>query len=330
MNSNYPPFKITKSILLKIENINKTLEKINIFNIKKISPILRKQNRIKSIHSSCAIEANSLTINEVTDIINNNVVIGPKNEILEVKNAINAYNIIEDIDPFDIKSLLKIHKILTTDLIQDAGKFRKGEEGVFDGDKCIFIAPSKRLLNQLINNLYIWLNQNRYILNPFILVSIFHYEFVFIHPFSDGNGRTIRLLVNSILSKYYSIFLWIPIENFIQKNQSKYYEAISKSHTAGELSQFIEFMLEMINESLNELILDLKKEQLKNDIFIKKILNLMKKNTFYTIYELLDLLRLKSKENLRKNYINPAIEKGYISLEYPNKRTSKRQRYIKI
>ncbi len=324
------PYKITDEMVSLVAKITEKIGTIKHYESLDKFPKLRKQNRMRSIHSSCAIEANSLSIDQVKDIINGKLVVGPQKEIQEVKNAIQAYSIIEQINPFLLSDLLEIHKEMTMYLVNNSGPFRNGEEGVFDGNNCIFIAPPAKYIPQLMSDLYEWVNTNKNIINPLILSSAFHYEFVFIHPFEDGNGRTARLLQSAILGKYYSIFYWLPLEHYIKDYQEEYYKAISDSHIDGESTKFIIFMLEMINKTIDDVSIDLSKQDSHISLYVKKLLDVMEEDIFMTALEIMDLLGLKSKETFRKNYINPAINSGLIKLEFPDKPTSRNQRYVKV
>ncbi len=323
-------FKITNEMVSLVASITEKIGTIKHFESLNKFPKLRRQNRIRSIHSSCAIEANSLSLDQVKDIINGKVVFGPQKEIQEVKNAIEAYSEIDNINPFLLEDILLIHRKITMYLVDNPGSFRKGEEGVFDAEKCIFIAPPAKYVAQHMNDLLKWLNENKNIIHPLILSSIFHYEFVFIHPFEDGNGRTARLLQSAILGKYYPIFYWLPLENFIKDYQEQYYNAISKSHKEGESTKFVIFMLEMISKTLDDVSSSLAKQDSQNSIYVKKLMSVMEDDEFMTALEIMNLLKLKSKETFRKYYMNPAIENGLVRLEFPDKPTSKNQRYIKI
>lgn len=324
-----PPFNITNEI---IDYISKIMEKIgNIDNYKDLDrlPRLRKQNRIRSIYSSCAIEANSLSLSEVTDIVNGKTVVGDETEIKEVKNAIKAYDLIEQIDPYSLKNLLEIHKIIANNLISNPGTLRNNAEGVFDGDRCIFIAPPSNMVPHLMESLFTWMKENQGKIHPLLLSCIFHYEFVFIHPFKDGNGRMARLWQTALLGKYKPIFYWMPIENYIKDNQKEYYEAISKSHSNGNCTVFIEFMLKMIDETLIKIKKEINKHAYHLSIYIQKLLNVMEVDVPLTSNEIMQKLNIKSKEALRNNYIKPAIDSGLIYLEIPDKPTSRNQRYIR-
>ena len=208
-----PPFTITNIMLDRISSIMKKIGKLDNYKDLNKMPVLRRNNRIKSIHSSLAIEANSLSINQVKDIIDGKVVIGPKNEIQEVQNAYDAYLKMNEVNPFSIKDLKKIHGILTYLILEDSGNFRNGGEGVFDENgNCIFVCPPPEQVDILMNQLFNWMKTKKDEIHPLILSSIFHYEFVFIHPFKDGNGRTARLWQNVILLNWEPLFEYIPIE----------------------------------------------------------------------------------------------------------------------
>ena len=322
-------FDITLNMMNRLASITGKLSEIKFYqNLDKL-PHLRKQNRIKSIYSSCAIEANSLSLNEVSDIINGIKVIGDEKEIIEVKNAIRAYDIIEEINPYEVNDLLKIHGILTKSLVDRSLMFRLNNEGVFDGDRCIFIAPPPDLVPGLVDDLFGFLNENQDEINPVILSSIFHYELVFIHPFQDGNGRTVRLLQMAILGKYNEIFYYLPIENEIMNCQNEYYETIKKCNLVGKSTYFIEFMLAVIDDTLSKAMIDIKRNTVKKTIYIDKLMKVMKVGEALTSKEILDRLGLKSKETLRKNYLGPAIELDLVELELKDKLSSRNQRYIR-
>ena len=250
-----PPFVLTNEIMNLVSTIMEKIGKINVFNELDKLPILRKQNRIRSIHSSCAIEANSLSLDQVNDVINGKDVVGPQQDILEVKNAIRAYEELENVNPYSKKELLKIHAIIGKGVVENPGHFRTGNEGVEDENgNVVFVAPPPEMVDGLMNSLLSWTKNNKDMINPLVLSSIFHYEFVFIHPFRDGNGRLARFWQTAILGKWNKLFYYLPIENHIKDHQDDYYKAISKSHIDGKSNAFVVFMLKMIDSSLEELI----------------------------------------------------------------------------
>lgn len=248
-----PPFTITNRMLTLVSSISEKIGELSVSVQMDAHPHLRRNNKIRSVHSSLAIEANSLTLGQVQDVIDGKTVFGNRREIQEVKNTYDAYDHLEDIDPFSIDDLKKYHGIMTKYLVDGSGEFRHGEEGVFDGDECIFMAPPARLVPSLMSDLFAWMDQKRDEIHPLIMSSVFHYEFVFIHPFSDGNGRMARLWHTALLMQWKSIFEFIPIESQIEKFQDDYYAAISHCHKAGSSDYFIEFMLEKIDEVLGEI-----------------------------------------------------------------------------
>ena len=292
-------------------------------------PHLRRNNRIKSIHSSLKIEANSLSLSEVRDVINGHLVLGDQKEIQEVKNAYEAYKKIPEINPTSISELKKIHGIMTYRTVNESGVFRQGEEGVFSGDKCIFIAPPPHMVSGLMNDLISWMKSSEGVVHPLILSAVFHYEFVFIHPFADGNGRMARLWHTVILYRWRNIFEYIPLESQIERFQTEYYDAIAQCHVNGNSDVFIEFMLDMIDQILDEVILQINKSNADTSEYVKRMLDVMEYDVPYTSNAIMEALGLKSKEALRKNYIKPAIELGLIRMTLPDKPNSKNQRYIK-
>ena len=322
-----PPFTLTSVMFDYAANITEKIGQINNYNNLRRMPILRKNNRIQSVHSTLAIEANSLSLKQVKDVINGKLVIGFEREIREVKNAYKAYEQITKINPYSIDDLLYVHGILTNGLIEESGKFRSGNEGVFDEDNnCIFIAPKPDLVMDLINDLFKYIKENKDKINPLILSSVFHYEFVFIHPFSDGNGRMARLWQNIILSYWKEVFVYLPIESLIKKYQKEYYKVIDDCNNSGESTEFIEFMLKMIDESLNNL---LKNINSNTDEYVNKLLEVMDYNIPVSAKELMNKLNLKSINSFRKVYLNPALNMGLIKSTNPDKPTSKNQKYYK-
>ena len=330
MDNYVPPFEITNTILDRVSSIMKSIGKLdNYKNLNKM-PILRRNNRIKSIHSSLAIEANSLTIEQVKDVIDGKSVIGPQDEIQEVKNAYEAYKIIKEVNPYSIKDLKKVQGIMTYLIKDDAGKFRKGNEGVFDKNgKCIHVCPPPEQVNGLMKQLFNWMKTNKKNINPLILSSVFHYEFVFIHPFSDGNGRTSRLWQNAILLNWEEIFEYVPIESQIKKYQNDYYKTINNCNKNGNSTEFIEFMLKMIDETLLELLDATSVQSNHISVYVNKLLEVMEPGVAMTSNEIMKKLGMKSRISFRDNYLKPALENGLIKMTNPDKPTSKNQMYYR-
>ncbi|PKK98920.1 MAG: cell filamentation protein Fic [Tenericutes bacterium HGW-Tenericutes-2] len=322
-----PPYEINTSIINKVAAIMKMIGKFSSMNNLISQPLLRRKNQIKSIHSSLAIENNQLSESQVKDLINGKLVIGPQKDILEVQNAIKVYEKIQDINPYTQKDLLKYHKLLMTSLVPDEGLYRKGQVGVFDDEKAIFMAPPADRVPSLMNNLYDYLNH--YDENIFIKSCVFHYEFEFIHPFSDGNGRMGRLFQTCLLAKEEELFYYLPVESIIKKKQQTYYDAISRSNLEGLSNVFIEFMLDAIIETMNETLKHSNIEKGSLSIQAKKLLNIFEEGVPYTTIELMDKVGIKSRASFKKNYLDPLLQSGMIEMTIPDKPMSRNQRYIK-
>ena len=325
-----PPYEITDKILSLVSDISEKIGRITESTNLDSKPHLRRNNKIKSIHSSLAIEANSLSLDEVRDVINGKTVVGKQKEIQEVKNAYEAYEQIGKLDIYSLKDFKFLHGIMTKYLVEESGKFRKGEEGVFNGDRCIFMAPSARLVPELMQKLFDWMNESKDKVHPLILSAVFHYEFVFIHPFSDGNGRMARLWHTAILSKWKTVFEYIPIESQIEKFQEEYYEAISRCHVAGESTIFIEFMLLQIDKILGDISVQINEKNEYLPESVQKLLEVMEYDVPYTSNDLMEKMGLKAKEGFRRNYLHPAIEMNLIQMTLPDKPNSRNQRYVRI
>jgi len=281
---NYPPYNITDKMLDYVSKIMKKIGEIDYINLNK-KPELRKQNRINSIHSSLAIENNALSLNQVKDVIDGKPVIGEQRDIQEVKNAYKAYEELEKINPYSIEDIKKIHGIMTFLVEEESGKFRTHGEGVYDGENLIFMCPPAKMVDTLMEQLFNWLNEAKERVHPLILSSVFHYEFVFIHPFGDGNGRMARLWQTAILSKWEEVFEYIPIESLIKKYQEDYYKAIYNCNNAGNSNEFIEFMLKMIDETVSDL-LESATQETTQETTQEKILKLIKNNPSITQVEM--------------------------------------------
>ena len=284
MDKNYPPYILTNNMLNLVSGIMVRVGELSYVLEKNNFKELRRKTRIKSIYSSLAIENNKLSLNQVEDVINGKVVVGDKKDIQEVKNALNAYNEIDNLNPYLLEDLKKAQGIITFGIERDSGIFRNHPEGVFDGDKQIFLAPPAHMVNTLMENLFKWMNEAKERINPLILSSIFHYEFVFIHPFSDGNGRTARLWQTALLFNWEPLFKYIPIESIIRENQDKYYIAIRECNSVGSSNIFIEFMLEVILEAVKEMV------RTTQETTQEKILNLIRDNTSITQKEMANIL----------------------------------------
>ncbi len=245
------PLIITSDILNLCTEITLLLGKYEGLTLPIPQPELRKHNRIRTIQSSLAIEGNTLTIEQVTDIVNNKKVLGPKKDILEVKNAIKVYENLPKYDVESLKSFLEAHRVLMTGLIKQAGHLRTSNVGVRAGEKIIHMAPPYTRVPSLMDELFVFLKKEKS-LHPLIKSSAVHYEIEFIHPFIDGNGRIGRLWQSAMLYQYRNIFEYVPIESVVRKRQQEYYEALQKSDQQAAATDFIKFMLEAIHEAVTD------------------------------------------------------------------------------
>ena len=247
-----PPYDITKKILKLICSISEKIGEVNANYLSKQSPQLRKQNRIKTIHSSLQIEGNTLSEEQITALIENKRVIGPEKDVLEVLNAIKVYEKLEECKFSSDKSFLKAHFQLMNGLIESAGKYRKQGVGIVKGTKVEHIAPPFENVPYLMKDLFEYLKDDEEL--TLIKSCVFHYEMEFIHPFLDGNGRMGRLWQTVILMTEYPVFEFLPFETLISKTQDEYYESLALSDQSGKSTYFIEYMLEVIDKSLENLL----------------------------------------------------------------------------
>lgn len=247
-----PPYEITPAILKLITSISEKIGEVNANLLNRPSPKLRKQNRIKTIHSSLKIEGNTLTEEQITALLENKRVIGPKKDVIEVLNAIKVYENLDGYNPSNEKSFLKAHRNLMEGLIENAGKYRNQSVGIVKGSKVAHLAPPFENVPFLMKDLFQYLQKSDEI--ELIKSCVFHYEMEFIHPFLDGNGRMGRLWQTLILMEKYPVFEFLPFETLISQGQEKYYKALAESDKSGESTKFIEYMLSVIDISISELL----------------------------------------------------------------------------
>jgi len=247
-----PPYQITEKILKLIVSVSEKLGEVNATHLYKPPTELRKKNRIKTIQSSLEIEGNTLTEEQITALLDNKRVLAPEKDIVEVQNAIKVYEQLHRLNPNKLKDLEKAHGILMSGLIGTAGKLRTKNVGIVKGSKVERIAPSGNMVKGLMNDLFTYLKNGEDLI--LIKSCVFHYEFEFIHPFIDGNGRMGRLWQTLILMQQYPVFEYLPIESLIKENQAAYYDVLSQSDKLGSSTPFIEFMLGIILQSLENLL----------------------------------------------------------------------------
>jgi Fic family protein len=305
-----PKFTISSKSVNLISEITALITKMDPHSMNRDLK-LRKKNRVKSIQSSLQIEANSMTVEQVTDIMNGKRVLGPPRDIREVKNAIEAYKLLPNLDPFSVNDLLKAHNTMMADLTEQAGMFRTVGVNVINSStgEVIHYAPHPDYVPRFVEELMQWASSSED--HPLIVSSVFHHEFEYIHPFTDGNGRTGRLWQNLILSRWNPVFEWIPVESAIRNRQSEYYRCIKDATDLNDTSVFIEFMLESIKESLIESIreptTDLRTE----------LLSMIKKGKYTTAAEASDILGVS--ERTVRRHIASLRDEGIIKREGPDK-----------
>ena len=292
-----PPFEITSKIIELISNISEKIGEISSIQNNSHYIQLRKENRIQTIHSSLAIENNSLSLEQITAIIDGKRVLGNPNEIQEVKNSVQAYDLLLTLNPYNEKDLLKAHKLMMQDLVENSGKYRTDGVGIFDGEKVVHVAPPAKRVPELMADLFEWLKTSD--VHPLIKSCVFHYEFEFIHPFQDGNGRIGRLWQTVILKEWKEVFAWIPVETLIKENQKEYYNALGVSDKSANSTKFIEFMLSIILTTIEEIIATEKKVTVKVTQKVtvnqKKIIKAIKENPNITQEKLAEIIGISRK-----------------------------------
>ena len=253
MRNKKPPFEITNQMIDQVAEIAELVGKISATFSLSINPTLRRSNRIRTIHGSLAIEQNTLSLEQVTAVLNVKHVLAPPKDIAEVKNAYEIYERLDKLDPYSVDDLLTAHNIMTRGLVEESGMFRTRPVGVVDREGHILhFGTLPQYVPDLVMELLDWAKNSK--VHTLIRSCVFHYEFELIHPFADGNGRVGRLWHTLLLSKWNSAFAWLPVESIIHDRQQEYYEAINASNDAGESTVFIEFMLSAIKASLIDAI----------------------------------------------------------------------------
>jgi Fic family protein len=311
-----PPYDITASILNLIASISEKIGEVNAKYLVKTNPTLRKQNQIKTIHASLHIEGNTLSEQQITAILENKRVVGPQKDITEVLNALDVYRHLDTLTYQSEKDFLKAHQMLMKNLIEKSGKYRTQGVGIVKGSKVEHIAPPYDNVPFLMKDLFQYLKDKSE--NALIKSCVFHYEMEFIHPFMDGNGRMGRLWQTLILMNQYPVFQFLPFESLISKNQAAYYSALSASDKAGNSTQFIEYMLDVIDKSLSELLENSTKKPTDDErikLFIEKAEGEFTRKDYLQYFK--DLSSATASRDLKK-----AVEMGIIEKSGDKKTTS--------
>ncbi|SHN67504.1 Fic family protein [Desulfovibrio litoralis] len=319
-----PPFTITSAILHLIADISEAVGRISVQTNDVLDLRLRRLNRIRTIQGSLAIEGNTLSEEQITAILDGQHVIAPPREIQEARNAILAYDHLEQWNPKQEKDLLQAHNILMAGLLDDHGKHRQGGVGVMSGSKVLHMAPPPARVPFLMGDLFQWLQTTEH--HPLISSSVFHYEFEFIHPFADGNGRIGRLWQTLILFHWNPIFLRIPVESLVYAHQQDYYKALQQSTNQGEVTPFLEFMLSMIRDAVLSITPQVNPQVTPQVAQILQILsNAHPKNL--SRKELQDIAGLRDRKSFSENWIKPALNAKLIEMTLPDKPNSRLQCY---
>ena len=258
-----PPFEITPAVLRLCADIERTIGRIEGIGRPTPSPQLRRRNRIRTIQGSLAIEGNTLSVEQITAILEGKRVAGPKRDVVEVQNAIVAYERLGDWQAGSMRSFLAAHTAFMSGLVPDAGKWRSGGVGIFRGNKVAHVAPQARRVPVLMRELFAFVRKQR--ATPWVTAAVFHYELEFIHPFSDGNGRMGRLWQQVIMAEHDPVFAAISIESLVEKRQRDYYRALRASDAAGSSTAFVEFSLRVVADAIRELADELRPSKLSGD-----------------------------------------------------------------
>jgi Fic family protein len=312
-----PPYTITPAIVNLVARISEAVGRLTAFTETAKTLRFRRTNRVRTIRGSLAIEGNTLTEEQITAILDGKRVIAPPREIQEVRNAIAAYDRFQNWRPDYAADLLEAHRILMAGLLDEAGTYRRGGVGVMAGDRVIHMAPPADRVPTLMRDLFDWLHATD--MNPLVASSVFHYEFEFIHPFADGNGRMGRLWQTLILSGWNPLFADIPVESLIHEHQQEYYAAINRSTEEADSSVFIEFMLKMISGAITPQVTPHVTPQVTR--LLEVIVGDMSRE------EIQSALGLQDRKSFRARYLTPALAEGLIEMTIPDKPNSRLQKY---
>jgi Fic family protein len=319
--SNYlPPYTITPTILNLVAGISQEVGRLTVIADQNKTLRLRRINRIKTIHGSLAIEGNTLSEAQITAILEGKRVIAPPREVQEVRNALAVYDRFDTWRPEVQKDLLEVHRILMSGLVEEAGSYRRGGVGVMAGDQVMHIALPADRIPLLMADLFIWLTDND--AHPLIASSVFHYEFEFIHPFTDGNGRMGRLWQSLILSRWNSLFANIPVESLVFEHQAEYYQALQESTRQTDSAPFITFMLKMILDTVTTSAPQVTPQVTPQ---VARLLEVM--NGEMSREALQSALKLQDRKSFRERYLKPALDKSLIEMTIPDKPNSRLQQY---
>jgi len=320
-----PPFTITPAILNLCAHIAEGVGRLSLQAEQSRSLYLRRLSRIRTVHGSLAIEGNTLSEEQITAILDGKRVLAPPRDILEAHNALATYELMNKWAPHAESDLLAAHRLLMKGLLPDAGQYRLGGVGVMSGDKVVHMAPPASRVSILMRNLLRWLQKTN--THPLVASSVFHYEFEFIHPFADGNGRMGRLWQTLILSQWQPLFAYIPVESLVHQHQESYYAAIRQSNSESDSSAFVLFMLERILEAINSVASGNSSPHAAPHAtpqvaaLLKTLIGEMSRD------DLMTQLGLSDRKSFSQRYLQPALQQGLIEMTLPDKPRSSLQRY---
>ncbi len=325
---NKPPYTITEKAADYLAKIVETVTRLEFGTGFRRDIKLHRENRVRTIHSSLAIEGNSLSLGEVTAVLDGKLVAGKQMEIKEVKNAYEAYDKIMAFDPYKVADFLKAHKLMTQGLVKEAGKFRSGDVGVFDGDVAVHIGARPQFVPRLMEELFGWAKESE--LHPVLKSAILHYEIETIHPFTDGNGRMGRLWQTLLLAKWNDIFVWIPMEAVLYKNRRQYYQAIENARHANDPGVFIEFTLSALYDTITAQEKHQVKRQERHQVQLSdtqmEVLKALEDKTL-SRKEIFATIGMNGDSRSFKRHIKPLLTDGFIEMTVPDKPNSRLQKY---
>lgn len=327
-----PPYTITEKAADYLAKIVETVTRLEFGTAFNRDIRLHRENRVRTIYSSLAIEGNTLSLDDVTAVIEGKVVAGKQEEVKEVKNAYEAYDKIMTFDPYSVDDFLKAHKLMTQGLVEESGRFRSGDVGVFDGDKAVHIGARPQFVPQQIEDLFGWAKSSD--LHPLLKSAILHYEIETIHPFADGNGRMGRLWQTLLLAKWNAIFAWIPMESVLYQNRPQYYHAIEEARAANDSGVFIEFTLSVLLDSImlqeKHQVRHQDEHQDEHQVALSDVALLVLQaleSGDLSRKEIFAAIAMNGDSRAYKRHIEPLIIDGLIERTIPDKPNSKLQRY---
>jgi len=327
-----PPFTLSAKTLNLIASISEKLGRLSSLDEQAQALRLRRVNQIRTIQGSLAIEGNTLSVEQITAVLDGKPVSAPPKEVQEVKNALAVYEKFDDWHPLNEQAMLKAHRVLMLGLVEQLGMYRSGGVGVMSGKEVVHMAPPANQVPRLIGNLFNWLQQTDH--HPLIASAVFHYEFEFIHPFAYGNGRMGRLWQSLILAKWNPLFANLPIESLVYAHQADYYQAIGESTEQTDCAPFIEFMLTVIDTTLTEQLNTT--PQVTPQVTPQAVIDVLQKHPGLVTFcqkprsrvELQAFCNLKDREHFRKTVLKPLLEAGWLIQTLPDKPNSPKQKYI--